>query len=35
MIALRESPSEAVQHTVVVEADIGKGFAVRRKIPAR
>ncbi len=31
MVSLRESPSQAVEHAVVLEADIGKGFVVLRQ----
>lgn len=31
MISLRETPSEDVEHAVIIEADIGKGFVVLRK----
>ena len=31
MVSLRESPSEEVEHAVVLEADIGKGFIVLRQ----
>ncbi|MCP4183345.1 MAG: DUF1254 domain-containing protein [Hyphomicrobiales bacterium] len=31
MITLRDSPAEEIEHAVIIEADIGKGFVVLRK----